>query len=88
MRWYDFSNYNILKENKRLDSEENKPLLALFKNDLFDTKDTRSMHNVIKKYFEFTDNINTLNNIAHTNETCNNVSKTVRKLLKKIMNTK
>ena len=36
----------------------------------------------MRRYFKFTDDINTINNIAYRNETCNTVSKTIRKLSK------
>jgi hypothetical protein len=63
--------------NKRLKSEEDRLILKQFKADNFN--EDIPIKTTIKKYFQFTDEINTSNNIAYTNYTCSNVSKTVRK---------
>ena len=71
-------NSMCLKENKRLKSDEDKRTLKQFKLDIFD--ETKPIIQTLKKYFKFTDDIKTINNIAYRNETCNTVSKTIRKL--------
>jgi hypothetical protein len=71
----------LLKENKRLKTDEDKITLKQFKLDIFD--ETKPINQTLKKYFKFTDDIKTINNIAYRNETCNTVSKTIRKLLQK-----
>ena len=68
----------LLKGNKRLKSDEDKKTLKQFKLDIFD--DNRPIIETLETYFKFTDNIKTINNIAYRNETCNTVSKTIRKL--------
>ena len=76
-----FPNAMFLKENKRLKSEEDKRNLKQVKMDIFDEK--KPIIETIRRYFKFTDDIDTIENIAYRNETCNTVSKTIRKLLKK-----
>ena len=47
--------------------------------DIFD--ETKPIIQTLKKYFEFTDDIKTINNSAYRHEACSTVSKTIRKLL-------
>jgi len=76
-----FNNTIQLTENKRLKTDEDKQKLKDFKTDIFNEK--KPIIQTIKKYFKLTSDIDTINNIAFTNETCNMVSKTVRANLKK-----
>ena len=69
------------------DSYVNHCIDTIFPNSMFlkENKRLRSDEDkkTLKKYFKFTDDIKTINNIAYRNETCNTVSKTLRKLLQK-----
>ena len=72
--------YNILlKECKRLNTQEDKDKLRNIKFDIFENK--LPIMKVIEKYFEYTTDIsNSNNNIAFLNTTCKNVSNEIRKL--------
>ena len=71
--------YNILlKECKRLNTQEDKDKLHNIKHDIFENK--ISVHELIKKYFKYTDDITSSGfNIAFLNNTCKNVSSEIRK---------
>ena len=72
--------YNILlKECKRLNTQEDKDKLRNIKIDIFENK--LPIVKVIEKYFEYTTDISkSINNIAFLNTTCKNVSNEIRKL--------
>ena len=72
--------YNILlKECKRLKSQEDRDKLYNIKHDIFVNK--LSVHELVKKYgFKYTDDITSSGfNIAFLNNTCKNVSSEIRK---------
>ena len=69
----------MLKECKRLNTQEDKDKLRNIKFDIFENK--LPVMKVIEKYFEYTTDIsNSNNNIAVLNTTCKNVSNEIRKL--------
>ena len=72
--------YNILlKECKRLYTQEDKDKLSNMKYELFENK--LSLKKWIEKYFRYTTDISgSKNNIAFLNNTCKNVSNEIRKL--------
>ena len=72
--------YNILlKECKRLNTQEDKDKLFNIKEDIFINK--LPINKLIKKYFRYTDDIaSSKYNIAFLNTTCKNVSNEIRKL--------
>ena len=72
----------MLKVPKRLKSEEDKKLLVAIAKDIFD-KDTPT-ETTLRKYFHFTSDINTTDNIAYKNDTCGAVAKIVRKQIGKV----
>ncbi len=72
----------MLKVPKRLKSEEDKQLLVEIAKDIFD-KDTPT-ETTLRKYFRFTSDINTTDNIAYKNDTCGAVTKIVRKQIGKV----
>ena len=76
-----FPNRIMLRENKRLRTKKDKDTLKQFKQDIFD--ESKPVSETIKKYFKFTNEVKTTNNIAFRNSTCEDVAKTVRKMLKK-----
>jgi ATP-dependent exoDNAse (exonuclease V) alpha subunit len=71
----------FLKENKRLMNEEDKQKLISIFEELFN--EDIPVIDTIKKYFKFTDKIETVDNIAYQNTTCTFVAKQVRKCLNK-----
>ena len=75
-----FSNSILLKECKRLHTQEDKEKLTNIKIDIFENK--LSIKKIINKYnFEYTTDISgSKNNIAFLNNTCKNVSNEIRKL--------
>jgi hypothetical protein len=70
-----------LKESKRLNNEEDKKLIINIKHDIFNT--TIPTRTTIEKYFKIVSTIDTINNIAYTNDTCQKVCVDVRKNLNK-----
>ena len=70
-----------LQENKRLRTQADKDILRQFKEDIFNEE--IGVRRTIKKYFKFTDQIETASNIAYKNSTCEGVAKAVRKMLNK-----
>lgn len=74
-----FKHNILLKECKRLNTQEDKDKLTNIKNDIFINKiPTREL---IDKYFSYTTDISgSKNNIAFLNNTCKNVSDAIRKL--------
>ena len=74
-----FTHNIILKECKRLNTQEDKDKLKNIKSDIFVNK--LPTKTIIEKYFEYTTNISSSkNNIALLNTTCKNVSNEIRKL--------
>ena len=71
-----FPNNIHLMINKRLKSDEDKKILANFKTDIFNP--SKPVMATIRKYFKFTNSIDTANNIAYKNTTCADVAKVVR----------
>ena len=71
-----FSHNVHLKTNKRLKSEQDRETLKRFKKDCFNESLTISQ--IVNKYFKQVDDIQTTNNIAYMNSTCESVSKIVR----------
>jgi hypothetical protein len=71
----------LLKENKRLKSQEDKEYLRRFKADIFNTN--IPIMDTIKKYFRTTTDSKTTNNIAFKNSTCKDVAFEVRQNLGK-----
>ncbi len=67
---------------KRLKSEEDKKLLVDLARDIFNL-DTPT-ETTLRKYFRFTSDINTTDNIAYKNDTCAAVAKTVRTQIGKV----
>ena len=72
----------MLKVRKRLKSEEDRKLLVDIAKDIFD-KDIPT-GTTLRKYFRFTSDINTTDNIAYKNDTCGAVAKIVRQQIGKI----
>ena len=73
-----FEYNSLLKECKRLNTQEDKDKLHNIKHDIFENK--ISVHELIKKYFKYTDDITSSGfNIAFLNNTCKNVSSEIRK---------
>ncbi len=70
-----------LEENKRLKTQADKEILRQFKEDIFN--ESIPIAKTVKKYFKFTDEVKTANNIAYKNSTCEGVASAVRKMLKK-----
>eukprot|EP00438_Fugacium_kawagutii_P012227 Skav223953 [mRNA] locus=scaffold798:243805:247131:- [translate_table: standard] len=69
----------VLKECKRLHTQEDKDKLTNIKRDIFEKR--LSTKKIIEKYFSYTDDITASpNNIAYLNDTCKNVSREIRKL--------
>ena len=74
-----FTHNIILKECKRLNTQEDKDKLKNIKYDIFINK--LPIKTIIEKYFEYTTDISSSkNNIAFLNTTCKNVSNEIRKL--------
>jgi len=76
-----FPNSIYLRENKRLNNDEDKTILKRFKGDIFNPK--KDPVKTIKKYFKMVSEIETTNNIAYKNSTCATVSAKVREMQKK-----
>ena len=76
-----FPNNIHLKINKRLKTVEDRETLKRFKKDCFNEK--LSIEQIVNKYFKQVDKVTTNNNIAYTNNTCDNVSHIVRQNLGK-----
>ena len=75
-----FTQNIILKECKRLNTQEDKDKLQNIKYDIFFINKLPIKH-IIEKYFEYTTDISSSkNNIAFLNTTCKNVSNEIRKL--------
>ena len=72
----------MLKVPKRLKSEEDRKLLVDIARDIFD-KDIPT-ETTLRKYFRFTSDITTTDNIAFKNDTCGAVAKIVRKQIGKM----
>jgi len=73
-----FPNNIMLQENKRLTSEADKQTLRQFKADIFD--ESIPVVRIIRKYFRFTNTVETSSNIAYKNSTCERVATTVREM--------
>jgi hypothetical protein len=74
-----------LQENKRLEKQEDKDTLKQLKLDIFD--ESIPIWKTVRKYFKLVKTINTTNNIAYKNTTCQSISKHVReKVLKQRAN--
>lgn len=76
-----FPSMLYLRENKRLQREEDRRKLKAFKADIFDQ--SISIRDTVRKYFRLTRDPDTLSNIAFKNATCARVSKAVRKRMAK-----
>ncbi len=72
----------MLRIPKRLKSAEDTKLLVEIARDIFD-KDIPT-ETTLRKYFRFTGDINTTDNIAYKNDTCGAVAKIVRKQVGKV----
>ena len=69
----------VLKECKRLHTQEDKDKRSNIKRVIFENR--LSTKKIIEKYFSYTDDITSSpNNIAYLNDTCKNVSREIRKL--------
>jgi hypothetical protein len=64
-----------------LRTQEDKETLRQFKDDIFNEDIPTSR--TINKYFKFATEVNTVNNIAYKNSTCEGVAKSVRSMLEK-----
>ena len=74
-----FTHNIILKECKRLNTQEDKDKLKNIKSNIFINK--LPIKTIIEKYFEYTTDISSSkNNIAFLHTTCKNVSNEIRKL--------
>ena len=76
-----FPNNVMLSENKRLKTQADKDTLKQFKADIFD--ESIPVRRTVRKYFKFTDKVQTTSNIAYKNSTCEGVEAAVRKMLNK-----
>ena len=77
-----FTNSIILKECKRLKTQEDKDKLSNVKTDIFVNK--LPFKEIIEKYFRYTTSISgSKHNIAYLNDTCKNVASEIRKLEKR-----
>ena len=73
-----FPHYLFLEECKRLKTQEDKDKLKSIYADIFEHG--LSLHDVINKYFTYTDDITgTESNVAYLNNTCREVSRQIRK---------
>ena len=73
-----FPHHLFLEECKRLKTQEDKDKLRSIYADIFEHE--LSLHDVINKYFKYTDDITgTESNVAYLNNTCREVSMQVRK---------
>ena len=73
-----FTNNIILKECKRLKTQEDKDKLSNVKTDIFVNK--LPFKTIIEKYFRYTTSISgSKHNIAYLNDTCKNVASEIRK---------
>jgi hypothetical protein len=71
----------VLQESKRLKNEDDKKILRQLKESIFDN--SIPVKTTIEKYFKIVSKIETINNIAYSNEMCSIICKEVRKMLNK-----
>ena len=76
-----FPNTILLKENKRLTNDWDKPTLATIKREIF--KEDIPIKDTIRKWFQSTKTVHTETSIAFNDSTCELVAKSVRNNLAK-----